>query len=54
VSYHKLKTIAISQENYLHLKKLGGAGDSFNDVVTELLSKNNGGKGDYVVYYFIL
>ena len=39
MSYHKLKNIAISQENYLRLKKLGTAGDSFNDVVTELLSK---------------
>ena len=37
MSYHKLKNIAISQENYLRLKRLGTAGDSFNDVMTELL-----------------
>jgi hypothetical protein len=48
MSYHKLKNIAISQENYLRLKKLGTAGDSFNDVVTELL-QNNGGKSENVV-----
>jgi predicted CopG family antitoxin len=32
-----LKMIAVSEKNYLALKKRGGAGDSFNDVVTELL-----------------
>ena len=32
-----LKQIAISDENYLTLKSLGKAGDSFNDVVTEML-----------------
>jgi hypothetical protein len=42
MSYHKLKNIAISQENYLRLKKLGTAGDSFNDVVTELLQQVGG------------
>jgi hypothetical protein len=30
-----LKMIAVSEKNYLALKKLGTAGDSFNDVVTE-------------------
>lgn len=31
--------IAVSEENYLTLKKLGSAGDSFNDVVTEILKE---------------
>jgi predicted CopG family antitoxin len=31
--------IAVSTENYLALKGLGNAGDSFNDVVTEVLKK---------------
>jgi predicted CopG family antitoxin len=34
-----LKTISISEDNYRTLKKLGGAGDSFNDVITELIGK---------------
>jgi predicted CopG family antitoxin len=42
----KLTTIAVSYQNYLILKRLGGAGDSFNDVLTELLKNltkaNNG------------
>jgi predicted CopG family antitoxin len=33
----KLRQIAVSEENYLFLKSLGKAGDSFNDVVTEML-----------------
>ena len=33
----KLKTIAISAENYQELKSLGKAGDSFNDVITQIL-----------------
>jgi predicted CopG family antitoxin len=33
----KLKRIVISEHNYLALKKLGFAGDSFNDVVSKLL-----------------
>jgi predicted CopG family antitoxin len=33
----KLKQIAISEENYILLKSLGKAGDSFNDVVTKIL-----------------
>jgi predicted CopG family antitoxin len=37
----KLKLIAVSSENYLALKRLGNAGDSFNDVVTEVLRKVN-------------
>jgi predicted CopG family antitoxin len=35
----KLTTIAVSAKNYLALKRLGNAGDSFNDVVTEVLRK---------------
>lgn len=35
------KHIVISEKNYLHLKKLGTAGDSFNDVITNLLEINN-------------
>lgn len=33
----RLKQIAISDENYHTLKSLGKAGDSFNDVVSEML-----------------
>ena len=33
----KLKLIAVNNENYWHLKDLGKAGDSFNDVITKLL-----------------
>ena len=33
----KLKRIVVSERNYLALKKLGYAGDSFNDVVSKLL-----------------
>ncbi len=33
----KLKRIVISEHNYLALKKVGYAGDSFNDVVSKLL-----------------
>jgi predicted CopG family antitoxin len=39
-----LKQIAISRQNYETLKKLGGAGDSFNDVITELLKRMEVGK----------
>jgi len=35
--YLKLRQIAVSEENYLILKSLGKAGDSFNDVVTGML-----------------
>jgi predicted CopG family antitoxin len=34
---YKLKRIVISEHNYLALKKLGQAGDSFNDVINNLL-----------------
>lgn len=33
------KNIAISEPNYLALKKLGCVGDSFDDVVSEILRK---------------
>lgn len=36
---NKLKQIAISEDNYNILKKLGGTGDSFNDVLTKILRK---------------
>jgi predicted CopG family antitoxin len=39
MSLKTLKMIAVSEENYLTLKRLGSAGDSFNDVVTEVLKK---------------
>ena len=39
MTYKSLKMIAVSEANYLALKKLGSAGDSFNDVVTEVLKQ---------------
>jgi hypothetical protein len=36
---NKRKQIAVSEENYLTLKSLGRTADSFNDVVTEVLSR---------------
>ena len=33
--------IAVSEENYLTLKRLGSAGDSFNDVITEVLKQRS-------------
>jgi predicted CopG family antitoxin len=33
----KFKRIVISERNYLALKRLGYAGDSFNDVISKLL-----------------
>jgi hypothetical protein len=33
--------IAVSEENYLILKRLGRAGDSFNDVITEILKQKS-------------
>jgi predicted CopG family antitoxin len=38
---NKLKHITPSEKNYFALKNLGKAGDSFNDVVTEVLKKKN-------------
>jgi hypothetical protein len=34
-----LKPIAVTKTNYFRLKKLGYAGDSFNDVITRLLDE---------------
>ena len=34
---NKMHTIAIDDNNYRKLKKLGSVGDSFNDAVTELI-----------------
>jgi predicted CopG family antitoxin len=34
-----LKHITVTEENYQHLKNLGKAGDSFNDVITKILNK---------------
>lgn len=39
MSLTRLKHIVIDEDNYLALKRLGRAGDSFNDVVSELLKK---------------
>jgi predicted CopG family antitoxin len=36
-----MTTIAISNENYLILKKLGQTGDSFNDVLTRILAEKD-------------
>ncbi|HEY7227449.1 MAG TPA: hypothetical protein VH481_04925 [Nitrososphaeraceae archaeon] len=33
----RLRTIAVSKENYDKLKRLGYTADSFNDVLTRLL-----------------
>jgi len=38
-SRKELTTISVSRENYLSLKKLGCAGEYFNDVLTEILKK---------------
>jgi predicted CopG family antitoxin len=39
MTYKSLKMIAVSEKNYLILKRLGRAGDSFNDVITEVLKQ---------------
>lgn len=41
MTYKSLKMIAVSEENYLILKRLGRAGDSFNDVITEMLKQRS-------------
>ncbi|MGB7663909.1 MAG: antitoxin VapB family protein [Nitrososphaeraceae archaeon] len=35
----QLRQISVSETNYLNLKRKGTAGESFNDVITELLKK---------------
>jgi predicted CopG family antitoxin len=37
VSVKTLKHITVDEQNYLRLKRLGNAGDSFNDVISRLL-----------------
>lgn len=37
-----LKPIAVTKTNYFRLKKLGYAGDSFDDVITKLLDEGPG------------
>jgi predicted CopG family antitoxin len=39
MSNKQLINIAVSQKNYLALKRLGSAGDSFNDVISEKLKE---------------
>lgn len=36
---HKLKTIAITEQNYQKLKSLGSMGDSFDSVISKLLEQ---------------
>jgi predicted CopG family antitoxin len=40
----KLKHIVVSEENFQNLKNLGRAGDSFNDVITQILKNNDTGR----------
>jgi predicted CopG family antitoxin len=37
MSIKTLKHITVDERNYLNLKRLGSAGDSFNDVISRLL-----------------
>jgi predicted CopG family antitoxin len=39
-----LKLIAVDERNYFALKNLGRAGDSFNDVLSQLLRRTSGGR----------
>ncbi len=39
--HNKLKTIVLSEENYEKLKRMGSMGESFNDVLSKLLQKEN-------------
>jgi hypothetical protein len=40
MSVKTLKHITVDEGNYLALKRLGSAGDSFNDVISRLLKKS--------------
>jgi predicted CopG family antitoxin len=40
VSVKTLKHVTVDERNYLALKRLGSAGDSFNDVISRLLKKS--------------
>jgi predicted CopG family antitoxin len=39
MSVKTLKHITVDERNYLTLKQMGNAGDSFNDVISRLLQK---------------
>jgi predicted CopG family antitoxin len=39
ITKSQFKNIAVTEPNYLALKALGQAGDSFNDVITALLKE---------------
>ncbi|HKG88738.1 MAG TPA: antitoxin VapB family protein [Nitrososphaeraceae archaeon] len=39
MSSTKLRQIVVDDNNYNELKRLGHAGDSFNDVITQVLKK---------------
>lgn len=39
INRSNLTTISVSHENYQKLKRCGTAGDSFNDVITEMFKK---------------
>jgi predicted CopG family antitoxin len=41
MGFKNTRLISVSNENYFALKKIGLAGDSFNDVISELLQKMN-------------
>jgi hypothetical protein len=40
MSVKTLKHIAVDEQNYLILKRMGNAGDSFNDVISRLLKNS--------------
>jgi predicted CopG family antitoxin len=40
MSVKTLRHITVDEQNYLTLKRLGNAGDSFNDVISRLLKKS--------------
>jgi predicted CopG family antitoxin len=44
MSRKQLINIAVSKANYIALKRLGNAGDSFNDVISGVLKKTIGTK----------
>jgi len=39
MSSTRLRQIVVDDRNYKELKKMGLAGDSFNDVITQVLKK---------------
>jgi predicted CopG family antitoxin len=41
-----LKSIAVSEDNYQTLKNLGRAGDSLNDVITDLIRRRGTEQND--------